>query len=276
MHFSRGKRVCISVGTEVLGRVLRRLNGRRLLEAFWTRFPEKKKKLFLVANNGVPKLPLRPKLLHNSFETNPVTNVKIDYITRLSGTKKKGSLQRGFLQDPVSPPRNTKILSRVLGSAVHSALRAPQSREAHMFAKNPSKKKTFSWFLNLIQIHGRLIFIHLQCWEVLRFCRFQRQWCINILCPKDPDFYTPLALKKAKGQHPSHVSSQTKRAGEQGKEGKRAINLSNLGKFCQIWPRAIYLCWAGWRSRKFVCVRPVGSPENTANIGQNPNINNLA
>ena len=26
------------------------------------------------------------------------------------------------------------------------------------------------------------------------------------------------------------------------KEGKSAINLSNLGKFCQIWPWAIYLC----------------------------------
>ena len=47
----------------------------------------------------------------------------------------------------------------------------------------------------------RLIFIHLQCWEVLPFCRFQRQRCIKILCPEDPDFYTPLALKTAKGQH---------------------------------------------------------------------------
>ena len=26
------------------------------------------------------------------------------------------------------------------------------------------------------------------------------------------------------------------------KEGKSAINLSNLRKFCQIWPRAIYYC----------------------------------
>ena len=47
---------------------------------------------------------------------------------------------------------------------------------------------------------GRLNFIHHQCWE-LPFCRFQRQRCIKILCPKDPDFYTPLALKTAKGQH---------------------------------------------------------------------------
>ena len=48
---------------------------------------------------------------------------------------------------------------------------------------------------------GRLIFIHHQCWEVLPFCRFQRQRCTKILCPKDPHFYTPLALRTAKGQH---------------------------------------------------------------------------
>ena len=42
--------------------------------------------------------------------------------------------------------------------------------------------------------------MHLQCWEVLPFCRLQRQRCIKVRCPKDPDFYTPLALKRAKGQ----------------------------------------------------------------------------
>ena len=51
-------------------------------------------------------------------------------------------------------------------------------------------------------LSGRLIFIHLQCWEVLPFCRFQRQRCIKILCPdEDPDFYTPLALENGKRQH---------------------------------------------------------------------------
>ena len=56
------------------------------------------------------------------------------------------------------------------------------------------------------QIHhlsfsGRLIFIHLQCWEVLPFCLFQRQRCIKIRVLRAQDFYTPLALKTAKGQH---------------------------------------------------------------------------
>ena len=36
---------------------------------------------------------------------------------------------------------------------------------------------------------------------MLPFCRSQRQRCIKILCPKDPDFYKPLALKAANGQH---------------------------------------------------------------------------
>ena len=44
------------------------------------------------------------------------------------------------------------------------------------------------------RLFGRLIFIHLQCWEVLPFLAFQRQWCTKILCPKDPEFYTPLEL----------------------------------------------------------------------------------
>ena len=55
--------------------------------------------------------------------------------------------------------------------------------------------------LNECSFGRRIFFKHHQCWEVLPFCRFQRQRCIKILCPKDPDFYTPLALKTAKGQH---------------------------------------------------------------------------
>ena len=58
----------------------------------------------------------------------------------------------------------------------------------------------FALFLELVE-DGKLIFIHHQCWEVLPFCRFQRQRCKKILCPKDSDFHTPLALKAAKGQH---------------------------------------------------------------------------
>ena len=59
-------------------------------------------------------------------------------------------------------------------------------------------------FAVLLCMLGGLIFIHHQCWEVLPFCRFQRQRCIKILRPKDPDFYTPLALKTAKGSTSQH------------------------------------------------------------------------
>ena len=48
---------------------------------------------------------------------------------------------------------------------------------------------------------GRLIFIHLRCWEVLPFSTLQRQRCVKILCPKDPEFYTPLALNCQKRQN---------------------------------------------------------------------------
>ena len=63
--------------------------------------------------------------------------------------------------------------------------------------------KFFVWheLFCMLALHGRLIFIHHQCWEVLPFCRFQRQRCIKIRVLRAQDFYTPLALKAAKGQH---------------------------------------------------------------------------
>ena len=57
--------------------------------------------------------------------------------------------------------------------------------------------KNRSWMLTTLG--GRLILIHLQCWELLPFLTIQRQRCIKILCPKDPEFYTPLALTCQKG-----------------------------------------------------------------------------
>ena len=49
---------------------------------------------------------------------------------------------------------------------------------------------------------GRLIFIHHHCWEVLLFLTIQRQRCMKILCPKDPEFYTPLVLTCQKRSAP--------------------------------------------------------------------------
>ena len=48
---------------------------------------------------------------------------------------------------------------------------------------------------------GRLILIHLQCWEMLPFLTIQRQRCIKFRVLREEDFYTPLALNYQKGQH---------------------------------------------------------------------------
>ena len=46
-------------------------------------------------------------------------------------------------------------------------------------------------------IQGRLIFIHLG--GAALFAIQRRRRYIKIVCPKDPEFYTPLALKYKKG-----------------------------------------------------------------------------
>ena len=56
----------------------------------------------------------------------------------------------------------------------------------------------------LVCNYGRLISIHLQCWEVLPFLAIQRQRCIKFRVLRAQDFYTPLALNLQKGQHSQH------------------------------------------------------------------------
>ena len=46
----------------------------------------------------------------------------------------------------------------------------------------------------------RLIFIHLQCWEVLPFLTIQRQRCMKFRVLRAQAFYTPPALSCQKGQ----------------------------------------------------------------------------
>ena len=41
---------------------------------------------------------------------------------------------------------------------------------------------------------GRLIFMHLRCWEVLSFSAIQRQRCIKFRVLRAQGFYTPLPL----------------------------------------------------------------------------------
>ena len=85
----------------------------------------------------------------------------------------------------------------------------PQTWRDSTFFSPLGNRAIFStfWGPSLTKVHrkpgenGRLIFIHLQCWEVLPFSHFQRQRCIKIWVLRAQDFYTPLALKTAKGQH---------------------------------------------------------------------------
>ena len=97
----------------------------------------------------------------------------------------------------------TSICTSPVQMALGFQASGANSTSSRLLPRNPLKM----WDSNPLSepprtcVAGRLIFIHLQCWEVMPFCRFQRQRCIKILCPKDPDFYTPLALKRAKGQH---------------------------------------------------------------------------
>ena len=51
------------------------------------------------------------------------------------------------------------------------------------------------------------------------------------------------------------------------KEGKSAINLSNLGKFAKFGP-AIYLCEAGWRSRKLFMLGRLAVPKTLQILGK--------
>ena len=46
---------------------------------------------------------------------------------------------------------------------------------------------------------GRLIFMHLTCWEGTAILAMQRQCCIKVLCPKDAQCHTVLALNCQKG-----------------------------------------------------------------------------
>ena len=47
-------------------------------------------------------------------------------------------------------------------------------------------------------LFGRLIFIHLQCWEELLFCRFQRQRCIKIRVLKGTGFLYAAGIENDK------------------------------------------------------------------------------
>ena len=58
------------------------------------------------------------------------------------------------------------------------------------------------------------------------------------------------------------------------KEGKSAINLSNLANLPNLAPGHLLMLGRS-AVPKIIYVRTAAGPENTSNIGENPNINNL-
>ena len=52
---------------------------------------------------------------------------------------------------------------------------------------------------------GRLIFIHLRCWEVLPFLKIQRQRCIQFRVLRRGNFYAQLPLNCQKGGASQHL-----------------------------------------------------------------------
>ena len=91
-------------------------------------------------------------------------------------------------------------------------------------------------FYETALVLGRLIFIHLRCWEALPFLTIQRQGCIKFRVLGAQDFYTPLPLNCQKsgtkkrgflGSDKKHIKKKTR------KQNFHGIVLGFfLGKFC--------------------------------------------
>ena len=68
----------------------------------------------------------------------------------IARNEEKGVLAKRVYGESSVMPKETQKKLRILGTAVHLALRAPQPREVYIFAKPPSKNP-LSWFLNMIE-----------------------------------------------------------------------------------------------------------------------------
>ena len=86
-------------------------------------------------------LPVNRQCLWRKLNTNQVSR-------KCSWHESQPPREVGFLLSRASRPRKQKKTTIILGSAVHLALRAPQPREAYIFAKTP-----FSWFLTGANLH---------------------------------------------------------------------------------------------------------------------------
>ena len=124
------------------------------------------------------------------------TMCKTPFVTLWPGSEEGVSFEKGVLSKwfhsqkqrhehnyfwPVTPPLRD-VIPRIVGLEWPDI---PQRGAANVSVATPA---------------GRLILIHLQCWEVLSFLTIQRQRCIKFRVLRAQDFYTLLALNCQKGQ----------------------------------------------------------------------------
>ena len=89
---------------------------------------------------------------------------------------------------------------------------------------------------------GRLIFMHLQCWEVLSFLTNQRQRCIKCRVLRAQDLYTTLALNCEQGQRLPALEVY-----------KEAISQGRAG----VWGSGPPVRQRSWRQQMGLCPEPV-------------------
>ena len=119
---------------------------------------------------------------------------------------------------------------------------------------------------------GHLVWLHMRdpliAWvSPGAACMDRAGGCAFLLCGMKPSSENEHSSKRAAHEGPilwGILKSKIVTA----KEGKSATNLGNLGKLCQIWPRAIYLCWAGWRSRKLYMLGRLAVPKTLQILGK--------
>ena len=105
-------------------------------------------------------------------------------------------------------------------------------------------------FLFSGELGGRLIFIHLQCWEVLLFffSAIQRQRRIKFRVLRAQDFYTPLALNCQKRQHLPALEVYKNHSPIRGHTIPRKLRSAHGANFVTLLVRGgFYPCYSGCR-----------------------------
>ena len=126
-----------------------------------------------------------------SAKTASAINVRIDDV----GSILQFRIRSSFRENSAGFCKSVWLLGSILNFRIGSVSSIGGVIVATLFADTVSDSQI------MCPISGREILIELRCWKVLPFWTIQHQRCIKIMCANDPEFYTPLALNCAKGQH---------------------------------------------------------------------------